>query len=275
MTRQSRHSYQPIRHEARSHCIRPAERGIGIMTATGAIYIGPTLGTTTHSLHAYKLYVALHGEFDLLLDNSRAFASLKGIVIAPDRPHRIAGRESMVALCCIVPETPEGILLSRYHGSQEVFAPPPHMLSALTPYLRRLLELGGSRDELTEASESLVQCLLRDKIVAPALDTRVVSALEYMRSSIDHRMSVAEVASKVGLSSGRLEHLFSAQVGIPMSRYMTWYRLHNALKIMQHQRSLTEVAHAAGFADLSHLGRTFRRMLGLSPSAVQQHIDPL
>jgi AraC-like DNA-binding protein len=246
---------------------------MGILTSTGAIYIGSTLGTATHTLHAYKLYVALHGEFDLLLDNSRVYGSLKGVLIAPDRPHKIVGRDCLIAVSYIVPETPEGIILSRYHSSQDVFALPPQMVTAMTPRLRRLFERGGNREELTEMSASLVRCLLQDKNVAPGHDLRVASALEYIRSAMDHRVTVAELSSKVGLSAGRLEHLFSEQVGIPISRYMTWYRLYNAVEIMPHKVSLTEVAHKAGFADLSHLGRTFRKMLGLSPSAIQQYID--
>jgi AraC-like DNA-binding protein len=40
--------------------------------------------------------------------------------------------------------------------------------------------------------------------------------------------------------------------------------------------SWTDAAHEAGFADSAHLNRTFRRMLGLSPTAlaVQQRPHP-
>ena len=251
----------------------PSPLGMGVMTSTGAIYLGSTLGTATHTLHAYKLYVALHGEFDLLLDNSRVSRSLRGVVIAPNRPHRIVGRECLVALCYIVPETPEGRILSKYYRSRAAFAPPSRMLTAWKPCLRRLFESGGGRDELTETSGRLIRSLLADKDVAAEHDPRVALTLEYIRSAPERRVTVTELASLVGLSPGRLEHLFSEQVGIPISRYMTWNRLHSALELMPHGASLTEVAHRAGFADLSHLGRTFRRMLGLSPSAIQRHIS--
>jgi AraC-like DNA-binding protein len=39
---------------------------------------------------------------------------------------------------------------------------------------------------------------------------------------------------------------------------------------MSQGATITAAAHAAGFADAAHLDRTFRRMLGFTPSAVRR-----
>ena len=50
---------------------------------------------------------------------------------------------------------------------------------------------------------------------------------------------------------------------------MLWLRLERAVAVFAAGGSLTDAAHAAGFADSAHLSRTFRRMFGLAPSSLQ------
>jgi AraC-like DNA-binding protein len=46
------------------------------------------------------------------------------------------------------------------------------------------------------------------------------------------------------------------------------HTVHEAIQFAMAGRSWTEAAHAAGFADSSHLTRTFRRMFGINPAAL-------
>lgn len=80
-------------------------------------------------------------------------------------------------------------------------------------------------------------------------------------------MKLAEVAAGVHLSPSRLAHLLSAEIRMPARRYLLWLRLRDALQALARGVSITTAAHAAGFADAPHLDRTFRRMLGFTPSA--------
>ncbi|MEO6051520.1 MAG: helix-turn-helix domain-containing protein [Pyrinomonadaceae bacterium] len=57
---------------------------------------------------------------------------------------------------------------------------------------------------------------------------------------------------------------------MPVRRYLLWQRLRDAMHQLAHGSSLTETAHAAGFADSAYLTRTFRGMLGIAPSALQK-----
>ncbi|MFB7874448.1 helix-turn-helix transcriptional regulator [Nocardia sp. NPDC056064] len=82
-----------------------------------------------------------------------------------------------------------------------------------------------------------------------------------------------EVAALVGLSPSRLTHLFSAQVGLPLRRYILWLRLMNAVRSAEPGRDLTTIAHAAGFADSAHLTRTCREIFGLPPSALSRTVE--
>lgn len=82
-----------------------------------------------------------------------------------------------------------------------------------------------------------------------------------------------EVAAKLGVSVSRLTHLFTAQVGIPLRRYVLWLRLRIAIASVQAGTDLTDAAYSAGFADSAHLTRTCREMFGLPPSALSRHVS--
>lgn len=104
-------------------------------------------------------------------------------------------------------------------------------------------------------------------------------------SSVDHALRLlpalvaagpvrgAELAARVGLSASRFTHLFTAQVGIPLRRYVLWSRLRVAITLVQGGDDLTGAAHGAGFADSAHLTRTTREMFGLPPSVLSRHVS--
>jgi len=65
-----------------------------------------------------------------------------------------------------------------------------------------------------------------------------------------------------------LMHVFTRSVGVPLRPYVRWLRLQRAAAELTTGSSVTDAAHAAGFADAAHLTRTFREMFGATPSAI-------
>ncbi|MFI9408138.1 helix-turn-helix domain-containing protein [Nocardia sp. NPDC052316] len=88
----------------------------------------------------------------------------------------------------------------------------------------------------------------------------------------------ADLAARLGISASRLTHLFTAQVGLPLRRYVLWLRLVLVRDAVADGADLTSAAHSAGFADSAHLTRTCREIFGLPPSALSRnlswHSDP-
>ena len=152
-------------------------------------------------------------------------------------------------------------------------APRTDVVAALTRRLRSFFQDGCSQVEAAESFSYLFENLTPAERVTDVFEPRIKFIIDYLDATLDRRVTVSELASSVSLSPSRVEHLFNEQVGIPISRYLLWRRLHYALNMFQANRTLTEVAHDAGFADSAHLSRTFRRMLGISPSAIIRDID--
>jgi AraC-like DNA-binding protein len=78
----------------------------------------------------------------------------------------------------------------------------------------------------------------------------------------------------VGASPFHLSRIFTAEVGVPIHRYLVRLRLRLALELMsQRPRDLSWVALEAGFASHSHFTAAFRAEYGVPPSEVARHGD--
>ena len=91
------------------------------------------------------------------------------------------------------------------------------------------------------------------------------SHLQEPQAALDD-LSLKTLAGIAGLSPSRFMHAFTESVGVPVRPYILWLRLQRAACDLTDGASVTSAAHRAGFSDAAHLTRTFRRMLGATPS---------
>ncbi|GAD87054.1 putative AraC family transcriptional regulator [Nocardia asteroides NBRC 15531] len=103
---------------------------------------------------------------------------------------------------------------------------------------------------------------LRRRNVHPA----VAAAMREADGAAGGPPPLGVVAAAVSMSPSRLSHLFTAEVGLPYAAWRRWTRLQRAVDQVRAGSSLTEAAHAAGFADSAHLTRTCRDLFGLTPT---------
>jgi len=102
----------------------------------------------------------------------------------------------------------------------------------------------------------------------PATDFRIKKVIEYIQNTVNQHTTGEELAQLVNLSIPRLAQLFKQQTGIPIRRYRLWHRLYLTAHYVGSGKNLTDAAIEAGFTDSSHFVRTFRAMLGMSPSCI-------
>jgi len=95
------------------------------------------------------------------------------------------------------------------------------------------------------------------------LDPRIAKSLQLMAGQAP--FSLEELAEHLGLSYYRLSHLFSQSLGISLRQFMQWRKVTVTASLLA-TRSITEVAHEAGFTDSAHLSRTFQEIYGIPPS---------
>jgi len=98
-------------------------------------------------------------------------------------------------------------------------------------------------------------------------EPRVRRALLLMEQNLARPIAVAAVAAELGLSARQLERLCRQHVGMgPASLYRRLRMRYANWLIENTDRSVTDIANEAGFADCAHFSRQFKDAYGLSPS---------
>jgi AraC-like DNA-binding protein len=102
--------------------------------------------------------------------------------------------------------------------------------------------------------------------VHPAIDT-VARLLQADPGAGD----LTDLARMVGLSPAHLSRLFTAQMGLSISRFRNQQRLDRFMRLYGHGRATTALAaaHDAGFGSYAQFHRVFRQETGRNPSALR------
>lgn len=97
---------------------------------------------------------------------------------------------------------------------------------------------------------------------------QIIRMLEIMDASITNPARIKDIATAAGLSPTRFSRAFVRSVGESPRGYLRRRRIELAQNLMLSTRkSLAEIALECGLCDQSHLTKSFRRVVGISPSA--------
>jgi AraC family transcriptional regulator len=102
----------------------------------------------------------------------------------------------------------------------------------------------------------------------PGLDSRTLArALEFLDSSSNRNVSLAEAASVAGLSTHHFCTAFSRLVGVTPHRYHLERRVERAKLLILGGMPIAQIALECGFSSQSHLTTMFRQLTGMPPAA--------
>ena len=103
----------------------------------------------------------------------------------------------------------------------------------------------------------------------------VLDALDYMNQHYgDSKLTVTHIATSLNLSEGHLSHLFKKETGYTINNYLTRYRIQSAMKLLQNYHyKVYEVGEMVGYKDMTYFSSLFKKIVGVTPSAYQQHYD--
>ncbi len=229
--------------------------------------LGPGGPCAWHSHHSLRFALALDGEVRIRTSRQGKWSSAPGVLTAPDAEHLLDGHGANLLLVFLDPESAAGSSFrAALTGSVRLISDVER--NALTrDVVPRAILRSGAAAWAAHAAEALG---LPAPATPRAVHPRVRTLLSMLRNGgIDDATSLEVLAGAVGLSPGRLMHVFTSSVGIPLRPYLAWLRVQRAAMAIVSGNSLTDAALASGFSDAAHMSRTFRRMLGIPPSLLR------
>jgi AraC family transcriptional regulator len=91
---------------------------------------------------------------------------------------------------------------------------------------------------------------------------------ELLQSRFAENLSLGEIAMTAGISAAHLARSFRECQGCTVGEYVRNLRVESACRrLAGSDDGLAQIALAAGFADQSHLTRTFKRHMRITPAA--------
>lgn len=238
------------------------------------LYLGPAFGLTPHRNATAVLAVALDGRLEVAADPANPdgiYRSARSVLIPPNTLHHLRIAGGRMAFLYVDPLSRDLVTLKARMQDAT-----PSAAFDLIGEAAVIEVLAGIADgHLSDSDGRTALTELLEIGTRAARDVRILATLRRMRDQPHRSHSMAELGACAGLSASRFLHLFKAATGVPLRRYRLWNRMGAAVAAFREGKSLTEAAHAAGFASSAHFSTAFRDMFGMMPSELLKGLAPV
>ena len=97
-------------------------------------------------------------------------------------------------------------------------------------------------------------------------ESYVKGAMEYINDHYTEKIGLNELAAHLGISKCHLAREFKRIAGQTVLEYVNVLRCRRADALLGEGKSVTEAALESGFESLSYFSRTYKKLIGVSPS---------
>jgi AraC-like DNA-binding protein len=260
------------------------------ITIRAAAYREQGLGyeTKPHTQAIWQWYGVIHGNVNQTVDGRvNELGPWDSILIPPGAVRSPRCRDEAPGYFWVGFEN-HTLPLDAVQG--RVLTTPPELRNEMRELARELATPGGANtEEMVQALAvrilvGLCRALGTDR---PAAGTehapgagahaqeRVARVEAFMRRNLNRPLAREDFASLVHLSPAQLARLFHAVVGKPVMDRFTELRMAAAREYLaESTMSVSEVALEVGYNSFSHFAASFRKRVGMSPSAYRASCNP-
>jgi AraC family transcriptional regulator len=162
---------------------------------------------------------------------------------------------------------------TRLPGASTAFASGRAIETALR-LVRQFLLPGPKSEEVLEAlCWELLSDTAGEALWSPARPSWLHRARALLRDLCGQPIRMTRIAQELGVHPVHLARAFRTTFRCTPGEYLARCRMSKALVLLRNSDlALAQIALTAGFCDQSHLSRSFRRHLGISPQAYRRRI---
>ena len=251
-----------------------------------------------HNQREIEISYVIEGSIKVqLLNHEEVFSTGEAFVIFPNHLHAVKGLETLPGRYLTMIFSPD--FLCGFAGSywdvqflrplakEKLSLVSIHKTDLNKTILNQLLRVMNIGDSPRDAVEKMkLQRNLQDlwmelffaKNVAldvqEALpDSRILGMLRYLQENYESHFSLGDMAAALHVSKGECCRHFKKMMGIPITTYLTEFRITSSIKLLeQGEMNVTEIAHAVGFSSPSNYIEQFRIKTGMTPNAYRKRL---
>lgn len=232
------------------------------------LLIGDGLEDDEHSHNALQITINLHEGRFVLRQGDRQ-SEVSSAVIRPNVPHHVVSSDSWRAVLLLDAQTQYAQQINRrFTAADGVDELAEDDLLFCREQLAAFVGQARSIDQAHSAIDAVIERVAGPIRHPATLNPRIEKTLARIHQMEGRMLMLSDLAAHVHLSESRLSHLFKQEIGIPLQRYLLWYKVAQTAFQIGRGMSLTDAAIDAGFADSAHFSRTFRAMFGITPSQI-------
>jgi AraC family transcriptional regulator len=113
-----------------------------------------------------------------------------------------------------------------------------------------------------------------DGLPSPHLQRKIHEVQAFLAQNLAYDVDLNTIAAQASLSPYYFTRQFTAMVGMPPYRYLIALRIQRAAQLLRESDlTVTQILHRVGFHSPSHFTTTFRRHMGMSPTAYRRRYD--
>jgi len=140
-------------------------------------------------------------------------------------------------------------------------------------------ENNGNHLAIEQVTNTIIVSMLQNmgikKINAPViggLSPRAIALVcDYMHAHFHRQIYLAELAGLAQLSEYHFCRMFKQSMAQTPQTYLLEIRIEQVkLRILSRQQSIADIALQCGFSNQSHMGRYFKKQVGISPTQYRQ-----
>lgn len=121
--------------------------------------------------------------------------------------------------------------------------------------------------KLSEYSEEKVDAAIPKLLKEKHLNAKVARVMEYIDDYYQKELSLSEIAERFDTNPSYLSDIFRRTTGQPFSQYLCAVRIEKAKQLLRYTNYTVEtVSERTGFSNYQHFVRSFKRVMGITPS---------
>lgn len=159
-----------------------------------------------------------------------------------------------------------------------LYHPTAKVANTVHTYLQDIINEQDESGPLHDATmntllNGLLITIMRSVSVAekPEMKNRISKVIDYIEQNYMHEIRLQDLTEQFYISEYYLCREFKKYTNRTIVQYINTTRILNAQRqIMETNHNFTTIAEMTGFSSLTHFNRTFKAMVGMSPSAFRK-----